>query len=123
MTTISVRDLQKQIRSVMDTAQHDQVVITRIGQPIAVVVGVEGADWETVAIETNRSFWKEIAQRRNQETISLAEIRSRLGALPAKPAGSRSVSDRALVRRLRCARCARLEVPEEVSLAGNWTLA
>ena len=80
MTTISVRDLQKQIRSVMDTAQHDQVVITRIGQPIAVVVGVEGADWETVAIETNRSFWKEIAQRRNQETISLAEIRSRLGA-------------------------------------------
>jgi antitoxin (DNA-binding transcriptional repressor) of toxin-antitoxin stability system len=56
------------------------VVITRNGQPIAVVVGVEGADWETVAVETSRSFWKEIAQRRNQETISLAEIRSRLGA-------------------------------------------
>ena len=80
MKTISVRDLQTRIRSVMDTAQHDQVVITRNGQPIAVVVGVEGADWETVAVETSRSSWKEIAQRRNQETISLAEIRSRLGA-------------------------------------------
>ena len=80
MKTISVRDLQKRIRSVMETAQNDQVVITRNGQPIAVVVGVEGADWETVAIEISRSFWKEIARRRNQETISLAEIRKRLGA-------------------------------------------
>ena len=55
MKTISVRDLQKQIRSVMETAQNDQVVITRNGQPLAVVVGVEGADWETVAVETSRS--------------------------------------------------------------------
>ena len=79
MKTISVRDLQKRIRSVMETAQNDQVVITRNGQPIAVVVGVEGADWETVAAETSRSFWKEIAERRNQKTLSLAEIRNRLG--------------------------------------------
>ena len=80
MKTISVRDLQKRIRSVMETAQNDQVVITRNGQPVAVVVGVEGADWETVAVETSRRFWKEIAQRRDQETISLAEIRKRLQA-------------------------------------------
>ena len=79
MKTISVRDLQKRIWSVMETAQNDQVVITRHGQPIAVVVGVEGADWETVAVETSRSVWKEIARRRKQETISLAEIRKRLG--------------------------------------------
>ena len=61
MKTISVRDLQKQIRSVVETAQDDQVVITRNGQPVAVMVGVEGADWDTVAVETSRSFWKEIA--------------------------------------------------------------
>ena len=80
MKTISVRDLQKRIRSVMEAAQNDQVVITRNGQPIAVVVGVEGADWETLAVETSRSFWKEIALRRDQETISFAEIRKRLQA-------------------------------------------
>lgn len=80
MDTISVRDLQKRIRSVMDTAQRDQVVITRNGQPVAVVVGIEEVDWETAAVETSRSFWKEIAQRRNQETISLTEIRHRLRA-------------------------------------------
>ena len=80
MKTISVRDLQKRIMSVMDAAQNEQVVITRNGQPIAVVIGVEGADWETVAAETSRSFWKEIARRRTQETTSLAEIRKGLGA-------------------------------------------
>ncbi len=63
----------------METAQNDQVVITRDGQPVAVVVGVDGADWETVAVETSRSFGKENAQRRKQKTISLAEIRKRLG--------------------------------------------
>ena len=80
MKTISMRDLHRRIRSVMDTAQHDQVVITRNGRPIAVVVGIEGADWETMAVETSRSFWKEIARRRDQETISLAEIRTRMEA-------------------------------------------
>ena len=80
MKTISVRDLQKRIRSVIETAQNDQVVITRNGQPVAVVFGVEGADWETLAVETSRSFWKEITLRRDQRTISFAEIRNRLQA-------------------------------------------
>lgn len=40
--TISVRDLKKRIRSVVETAQNDQVVIARHGQPIAVVVGAGG---------------------------------------------------------------------------------
>ena len=78
MKTISVRDLQKRIRSVMETAQNDQVVIARNRQPIAVMVGVKGGDWETLAVETSRAFWKEIARRRDQETISLAEIRRRM---------------------------------------------
>jgi len=77
-TSTIVRDLQKKTRSVMDAAQSDQVVITRNGEPIAVVLGVEGADWETVAVETNRPFWKQIAKRRNQQTNSLSEIRQRL---------------------------------------------
>lgn len=63
----------------METAQKDQVVITRNGKPIAVVLGIEGADWETVALETSKSFWKEIGKRRKQETISLSEMRKRLG--------------------------------------------
>ena len=79
MKTISVRDLQKKIRSVMETAQEDQVVITRNGKPIAVVLGIQGEDWETVVLETSKSFWKEIGKRRKDKTISLSEIRKRVG--------------------------------------------
>jgi prevent-host-death family protein len=77
--TISVRELQQKIRAVMETAQKDQVVITRNGRPVAVILGIEGADWETVAQETSKSFWKEIGKRRKQKTISLSEMRKRLG--------------------------------------------
>ena len=80
MKTIDVRDLPKSAQSALETVQDDQVVITRDGDPIAVVIGVEGVDWETVTVETSRSFWKEITKRRSQQTISLAEIRKCVGA-------------------------------------------
>ena len=80
MKTISVRATCRSGFGWRPLTTNEQVVITRNGQPIAVVVGVEGADWETAAVETSRSFWKEIARRRKQETISVAEIRKRLGA-------------------------------------------
>ena len=42
--------------------------------------GGRTSDSETVVVETDRSFWKQIAKRRNQRTISLTEIRKRLRA-------------------------------------------
>ena len=45
MKTISVRDLQKNIKGVVDSAQHDRIVVTRRGEPAAVLLGVEGKDW------------------------------------------------------------------------------
>ena len=84
MKTISVRDLQKRIRSVMETAQRDQVVITRNGQPVAVVVGVEGADWETLAVETSRSFWKEIALRRDGDHLPRGDPQAASGIVTSE---------------------------------------
>ena len=78
MKTVSVRDLQKRLRECVDAAQQDRVVITRRGKPAAVLVGVEGADWETVVIETNASFWRLIEKRRKQPTMSLADMRKKL---------------------------------------------
>jgi prevent-host-death family protein len=79
MKTLSVRELQKNIKETVDASQKAHVVVTRHGRPIAVLVGVEGKDWETVFWETNRSFWKTITKRRREKTISLAEMRKRLG--------------------------------------------
>ena len=79
MKTINVRDLQKKIRQCVDLAQREHVVVTRHGRPAAVVIGVEGKDWEDVFFQTNASFWKMIQDRRTETTISLAKMRGRLG--------------------------------------------
>ncbi len=78
MKTVTVRDLQKKIKECIDEAQGDRVVITRRGKPAAVLVGVEGDDWETVILETDPTFWRLIRERRKQPTVSLGELKARL---------------------------------------------
>ena len=75
MKAISVRDLQKHIRDCVDVSQRARVVVTRHGVPAAVIIGVEGSDWETLALQTNPSFWRMIEQRRKDRTVSLEEMR------------------------------------------------
>jgi prevent-host-death family protein len=78
MKTVNARDLQKNIKECVDISQEDQVVITRRGKPAAVMVGVEGKDWEDVMLQTSSRFWKLIEERRNQPTVSMKELRARL---------------------------------------------
>ena len=75
MKTISVRELQKHVRDCVIRSQRDHVVITRHGAPAALIIGVEGSDWETLALQTNPSFWRMIEQRRKETTVSLDEMR------------------------------------------------
>jgi len=79
-----VRDLQKKIKECVDQAQRDRVVITRHGKPAAVLVGVEGEEWEDVILQTDPAFWKLIRARRKQPTLSLDELKKRLG-MKTKP--------------------------------------
>ncbi len=78
MKTVTVRDLQKKVKEYIDEAQEDRVIITRRGKPAAVLVGVEGEDWETVILETDPTFWKLVQKRRKQPTVSLEELKARL---------------------------------------------
>ncbi len=78
MKTVNVRELQKNVKGYLAASQKDRVVLTRHGKPTAVLVGVEGEDWETVVLETNAKFWDLIQKRRKQKTISLAEMKERL---------------------------------------------
>ena len=50
MKTVNVRDLQKKIKKCVDMAQEERVVVTRHGQPAAILIGVEGQDWEDVVL-------------------------------------------------------------------------
>jgi prevent-host-death family protein len=78
--TVTVRDLQKKVKECVDGAQEDRVIITRHGRPAAVLVGVEGDEWEEVLLQTDPTFWKLIRARRQQPTISLAQLKRRLQA-------------------------------------------
>ncbi|MGE0131100.1 MAG: hypothetical protein AB7U82_23730 [Blastocatellales bacterium] len=55
-------------------AQRERVVITQEGKPVALIVGVEGLDEEQLELGISDKFWKLIAERRNQSTISRAEL-------------------------------------------------
>lgn len=87
MKTISVRDLQKGIRKTVEASQKDRVVVTRNGSPSALIIGVEGKDWESVVLQTSAPFWKLIEKRRQERTVPLSEVRKRLGIPRRKKAG------------------------------------
>ncbi len=55
-------------------AQHERVVITREGKPVAMIVGVEGMDKEQLELGASDSFWRLITERREQKTITRAEL-------------------------------------------------
>ena len=42
----------------MSEAQHEKIVITRNGKPVALVVGVAGLDAEQLELGSNPEFWK-----------------------------------------------------------------
>lgn len=60
-------------------AQHERIVITRDGKPVALVVGVEGLDAEQLELGSSPVFWKLIMQRRRQRTITHAQLEEKLG--------------------------------------------
>jgi prevent-host-death family protein len=78
MKTVAVRELQKKLKECIDDAQRDRIVITRRGRPAAVIVGVEGHDWERIVLETSASFWRFIEKRRAQPTISMKKLKASL---------------------------------------------
>lgn len=80
MKTISVRDLQKNIKGIVDSAQRERVVVTRRGEPAAVLLGVEGKDWESVVLETSPGFWNLIEARRREPTLSAEEVEESISA-------------------------------------------
>jgi prevent-host-death family protein len=78
MKTVTVRDFQKKIGRCVDLAQTERVVVTRNGRPAAILIGVEGRDWEDIVLQSSPAFWRMIEARRREKPISLAEARRRL---------------------------------------------
>jgi hypothetical protein len=59
-------------------AQSDRVVITRGGNPVAIVVGVEGLDEEQTELGASDKFWKLISERRKEKTLDRSALEKEL---------------------------------------------
>jgi antitoxin (DNA-binding transcriptional repressor) of toxin-antitoxin stability system len=62
----------------VDEAQPGRIVLTRHGKPVALVVGVEGMDEEQLQLGGSEKFWKLIAERRKQKTLSRAQLEQKI---------------------------------------------
>jgi hypothetical protein len=59
-------------------AQQERVMLTRNGVPVALIVGVEGLDEEQLRLSSSPEFWRLIAERRRQPTLTRSELERRL---------------------------------------------
>jgi antitoxin (DNA-binding transcriptional repressor) of toxin-antitoxin stability system len=62
------------LESCVRQAQQGRLVVTRKGKPVALVVGVQGLSAEQLELGTSEKFWKLIAKRREQRTMSRASL-------------------------------------------------
>ena len=57
MKFIGVREAQAQLSALVDQAQTERIVLTRHGQPMAMLTGLKGKDFEEV-LRTGRPAWE-----------------------------------------------------------------
>ena len=66
------------IKECVKNAQHESIILTRRGKPVAVIAGVAGMDLEQIALGHSDEFWQLIRERRRQKTVSRAELERQL---------------------------------------------
>lgn len=67
MKFVGLREAQAQLSGLVDASQKERIVLTRHGQPIAVLTGVEGKDLEDVLLAQDPEFRKLIEERRRYQ--------------------------------------------------------
>jgi antitoxin (DNA-binding transcriptional repressor) of toxin-antitoxin stability system len=72
MKTVDIE--QATLDACVQDAQRERIVITRSGIPVALIVGIEGMDEEQVQLGSSDEFWRLIAERRRQKTMSRTEL-------------------------------------------------
>jgi antitoxin (DNA-binding transcriptional repressor) of toxin-antitoxin stability system len=76
MTTINVE--QATLEACLEKSQRERVILTRNGKPVALIVNVEGLDAEQIELGSSDKFWKLMAERRAQFTISREQLEEQL---------------------------------------------
>ena len=65
---------QATLDTCVNNAQRERIIITSDGRPIALIIGVEGMDEEQLQLGSSDTFWRLIAERRAQKTMTRAQL-------------------------------------------------
>ena len=76
MKTVSIE--KTDLKTCVTGAQSEQIVVTRGGNPVALIVGIEGMDEEQVQLGTSDKFWKLIRDRRKEKTLTRSALEEKL---------------------------------------------
>jgi antitoxin (DNA-binding transcriptional repressor) of toxin-antitoxin stability system len=76
MTEIDLK--QADLNVCVADAQHDRVILTRNGKPIALIIGVEDMDADQLQLGSSDKFWQFISDRRKQKTISREQLEQKM---------------------------------------------
>ena len=81
MKRVALERLPQDVAELIVAAQRERVLITRDGQPYALVVGVENKDEEDLQLEFSPDFWRMIEERRrSMASVSLKDFMAELEA-------------------------------------------
>ena len=81
MKRVALEQLSKEIAELFTAAQHERVVVTRDGQPYALLVGVENKDEEDLQLEFSPDFWRMVEEsRRSTASVPLQDVMDELEA-------------------------------------------
>ncbi len=72
MKTIKLEQIKLELY--IKNLQHERVIITRKGKPLALLIGVEGLDEEQLQLGSSDKFRKLVEKWRKEKTISRAEL-------------------------------------------------
>lgn len=71
---------QVSLENCVEEAQRGNILVTRDGEPVAIVVGVAGVDKERIELGASGQFWSLIAERRAQPAVTRQELERRWSA-------------------------------------------
>jgi predicted RNase H-like HicB family nuclease len=81
MKQMTLEQFVQHVQASVALAQQEHILVTRDGDPVAVLVGIEHKDEEDWRLELSPEFWRMIEERRREPaSVTLAEVEAELFA-------------------------------------------
>ena len=78
MKETTLEQFTQAVQSYVDAAQHERLLVTANGKPVALVVGLTNKDEEDWQLEMSDEFWQMIEERRQRPTLRFEEVEATL---------------------------------------------